>query len=189
MSSAVFIAFYDALPDKPFSERTEEKISKGYCLSAFIGSFILHFLLVFLLENIIDIIIFTLCISVYIVIIFSKLWYRAWQSIQNGNARTTPGTAVGLMFIPIFNYYWVFHLSWGFAKDFNSYIDRNDIGVKKLSDILFISLAIWFTFSFIIIIFTSRTTYYIYLFIGFIIISIIIRSICNCINSIRNQFE
>lgn len=55
-------------------------------------------------------------------------WHRAWRMIQDGNARTTPGKAVGLMFIPLFNLYWAFQLIWGFAKDYNAYCRRHGIG-------------------------------------------------------------
>ena len=50
--------------------------------------------------------------------------HRAWRTIQDGFARTTPGKAVGLMFVPLFCYYWVFQSFWGFAKDYNAYLDR-----------------------------------------------------------------
>jgi len=51
--------------------------------------------------------------------------HRAWRTIQDGFARTTPGRAVGLMFIPLFNYYWVFQGFWGFAKDYNAFLTRH----------------------------------------------------------------
>ena len=42
---------------------------------------------------------------------------RAWKVIQAGGARTTPGKAVGLLFIPIFNFYWIFVAYYGWAID------------------------------------------------------------------------
>ena len=52
-------------------------------------------------------------------------WHRAWRTIQDPHARTTPGKAIGLMFIPVFNFYWAFVLIWGFAKDYNAYCRRH----------------------------------------------------------------
>ena len=43
--------------------------------------------------------------------------YRAWLAIQPGGAQSTPGKAVGFMFIPIFSLYWMFIAFHGWAKD------------------------------------------------------------------------
>ncbi len=45
--------------------------------------------------------------------------YKMWQVIPPGYGRTTPGKAVGFLFIPFYNYYWVFVAYNGFAKDLN----------------------------------------------------------------------
>lgn len=55
-------------------------------------------------------------------------WHRAWRTIQDSHARTTPGKAVGLMFVPLFNLYWAFVVIWGFAKDYNAFCVRRHLG-------------------------------------------------------------
>lgn len=45
--------------------------------------------------------------------------YRAWLAIQPGGARTTPGKAVGLLFIPLFHAYWIFVTFPCWANDWN----------------------------------------------------------------------
>lgn len=45
--------------------------------------------------------------------------HRAWACLQPGGAKTTPGKAVGFMFIPFFNLYWVFVAINGLPKDWN----------------------------------------------------------------------
>ena len=45
--------------------------------------------------------------------------YRAWHILQPGKARTSPGKAVGFLFIPLFNLYWVFVSYPGWAYDWN----------------------------------------------------------------------
>lgn len=45
--------------------------------------------------------------------------YRAWFAIQPGGARTTPGKAVGFLFIPVFNIYWNFVAFPGWADHWN----------------------------------------------------------------------
>jgi hypothetical protein len=68
--------------------------------------------------------------------------YKMWESIQDGHARTSPGKAVGFLFIPIFSFYWIFQVIWGFAKDYNAYVDRYAINTKKLPEGLFLACAI-----------------------------------------------
>jgi hypothetical protein len=53
------------------------------------------------------------------------LIYRFWQVVQDGFTRISPGKAVGFMFIPYFNFYWILPLYHGLAKDLNSYIERH----------------------------------------------------------------
>ncbi|YCM45189.1 DUF4339 domain-containing protein [Verrucomicrobiaceae bacterium 227] len=45
--------------------------------------------------------------------------YRAWYCLQPGGARTTPGAAVGFLFVPIYSLYWIFVAFGGWAKDWN----------------------------------------------------------------------
>jgi len=61
------------------------------------------------------------------IVVMCFFWYRAWRSIQDGHARTTPGKAIGFMFIPLFNLWWVFVLLGGFSKDYNTYCQRHAV--------------------------------------------------------------
>jgi len=63
-------------------------------------------------------------------VLFYIILYRSWQQIQDGYARTTPGKAVGFLFIPFFNFYWIFEAFTGFVKDSNAYIQRHALPVK-----------------------------------------------------------
>jgi hypothetical protein len=66
------------------------------------------------------------------------LFYKMWKAIQDGFARTTPGRAIALSLIPLFGFYWVFQLLWGFSKDYNAYIARHNIQTRKLPEDLFL---------------------------------------------------
>jgi hypothetical protein len=70
------------------------------------------------------------------------LFFSMWSAVQDGHARMSPGKALGLMLIPVFNLYWVFPVIGGFAKDYNSFIDRNTIKAEKLSRPLFLSCSV-----------------------------------------------
>lgn len=58
------------------------------------------------------------------------LMYRWWESIQDGNPRTTPGKAVGYSFIPFFNFYWWYVAFVGLVKDINIYCRERAIPAK-----------------------------------------------------------
>jgi hypothetical protein len=52
------------------------------------------------------------------------LLYRYWQGVQDENSRVSPGKAVGFLFIPLFNYYWMFKAYWGLSKQANVRIEK-----------------------------------------------------------------
>jgi hypothetical protein len=76
-------------------------------------------------------------ILVYYMVVYLRLVYKAWEAIQDGHQRTTPGRAVGYLFIPFYSFYWIFQVVWGYSKDYNAYIERYHLGVKKLPEDLF----------------------------------------------------
>jgi hypothetical protein len=51
------------------------------------------------------------------IIAAAMLHYRCWKAIPADIARTSPGAAVGLLFVPFFNFYWVFVSYTGLAED------------------------------------------------------------------------
>ncbi len=68
--------------------------------------------------------------------------YKAWQAIQDGQPRTTPGKAVGFLFIPFFNLYWMFMAYWGWAKDCNAYISSKSLSLAPLPEKLYLAYPI-----------------------------------------------
>lgn len=65
-----------------------------------------------------------------------------WASIQGGPARMTPGQAVGYLFIPFFNIYWVFQVFRGFAQDYNSMLYRRGLNLEPLPEGIFLAFPI-----------------------------------------------
>lgn len=60
--------------------------------------------------------------------------YKMWASIrEGGQARTTPGKAVGFLFIPFYNLYWLFQVWAGFPSDYNKYVEHNRLPVPLLA--------------------------------------------------------
>lgn len=78
-------------------------------------------------------------------IVMMVLLYRLWKGIQDSHARTSPGQAIGLLFIPVFNVYWLFQVFWGFSRDYNRFVDRHAPGASKLPEGLFLASNITYT--------------------------------------------
>ncbi|MBN2431627.1 MAG: type II secretion system protein GspG [Acidobacteria bacterium] len=79
---------------------------------------------------------------IYEIIVTCLLVYKMWAAIQDGHARTTPGKAVGLLFVPFFGLYWVFVAFAGFARDYNALLDRHQLALPRLSTGLFTSFSV-----------------------------------------------
>ncbi len=69
--------------------------------------------------------------------------YKMWSAIQDGRStRTTPSKAIGFLFIPFFNIYWIFQGWGGFPTDYNRYIEEDSLPVPNLSSGLYTSYPI-----------------------------------------------
>jgi len=80
-----------------------------------------------------------------LVVLFALMLFmfqRMWKSIQDGHARTSPDNAVALCFIPVFNLFWAFPVMWGFAVDYNRYLDRHYLAHEKLPEGRFLAATI-----------------------------------------------
>jgi hypothetical protein len=66
------------------------------------------------------------------VVYVAKFIYRMWAAIQDGRARTTPGRAVGFLFIPVFNLYWIFVAYWGWTRDFNRHVREKGMQAPRM---------------------------------------------------------
>jgi len=112
---------------------------------------------------------------IYSFAIWNLLIYRIWQSIQDGNVRTTPALAVGFLFVPYYNFYWIFQAVWGFTKDCNRYIERSQIAVRKLPEGLSLVFCIVALFWFLVL----------PIIIDLIIGAFLINRICDTVNQLQ----
>jgi hypothetical protein len=81
-----------------------------------------------------------------VMFLWFHLYYRAWKSIQDGYTKPKAGTAVGLLLIPLFHFYWSFVAIWGLAKEYNAFIVRHAIPVRRLPAGLFLAYVITLLF-------------------------------------------
>ncbi|MGA2092219.1 MAG: zinc-ribbon domain-containing protein [Sedimentisphaerales bacterium] len=85
------------------------------------------------------------------VLIELMLFYKMWAAIADTQTSTTPGKAVGFLFIPIFNLYWALNMIMAFAEDYNSFIERRSIKTKDLPLTLFMLYAFAFMLTMIFV--------------------------------------
>jgi hypothetical protein len=69
------------------------------------------------------------------------LYYRMWAAIQDSQVSVSPVKAIGFLFIPAFNIYWMLSMLIGFAEDYNAFIRRHSIKIKELPVTLFMIYA------------------------------------------------
>src|SRR5262245_50153350 len=67
------------------------------------------------------------------VIAFLRMVYRMWSAIRDGSTTITPGRAVGFLFIPFYNLYWLFRVIPGFAGEYNAYVTRRGLTARPMS--------------------------------------------------------
>ncbi|MFO1464297.1 MAG: hypothetical protein U1F66_11020 [bacterium] len=99
--------------------------------------------------------------------------YKFWNSIQDGHPRMTPGKAIGFLFIPFFNIYWLFQVYPGFATDYNRYIQEKGIQVRPLSQGLLTTMAIFILISIPVV--------------NWIVQAMAISKICDAVNAIKGK--
>jgi hypothetical protein len=77
------------------------------------------------------------------IIAFWVLLYKAWAAIQDGYTPVSPGKALGFMFIPLFNIYWMFIGIGSWGREFNSFAERQRIVGFTASPGLFLAHCIF----------------------------------------------
>lgn len=69
--------------------------------------------------------------------------YRMWYMIQGPYARTTAGKAVGFLFIPFYSLYWIFVAYYGWAQDYNKFIQGYNMqDAPRMPEGLFLAMCI-----------------------------------------------
>jgi len=91
---------------------------------------------------------YTACL-VFVIYCYTII-YRIWKSVQPFGVRTSPAVAIGFSFVPIFNLYWVFHVYYVWALNFNSKVRRFHPHLPPISTGLALSAPIGAIFSLII---------------------------------------
>lgn len=76
------------------------------------------------------------------VVLYCLILYTLWTFIPVDTARTTPAKAVGLLFVPLFNFYWNFVAFHGLAESLNAQLKRNSILNRRVNEGLSVSYCV-----------------------------------------------
>ena len=106
------------------------------------------------------------------------LWYKMWAAIRDGYARTTPGKAIGFLFIPVYNLYWFFQAIAGFPEDYNRFLQRHAIRARPLPKGLFLAYCILTLVGSIPVVGT------IFLLANYAVMLVMISKICDAVNAV-----
>lgn len=69
--------------------------------------------------------------------------HRMWHIIQSPEQAITPGRAVGYLFVPFFNLYWVFVAYWNWSKEYNQFVVRYQVpNAPRMPEGLFLGFVI-----------------------------------------------
>jgi hypothetical protein len=130
--------------------------------------------------------------SFYGAIVAFLFIHRIWRLIPISYARTAPGKAVGFLFIPLYDFYWIFQVIYGWTKDFNKTVrnlEKNwdkapetlGLVVSIVSAIVFFVILInpWVKISFKIINILS--------YVSITLFAVYISKVCDVINSIESK--
>lgn len=123
-----------------------------------------------------------------LLILFSMMMFvfaQMWRSIQDGVARTKPDSAVAYCFIPIFNLYWAFPVLWGFAKEYNSFLQRHGRTGERLNENLFLGSSIVYVAGCIAIPFGGLLAWVAVLLNACFLLPVV-ATICDAVNGLAN---
>ena len=76
--------------------------------------------------------------------------HTLWSLIPDEEAKTTPGKAIGFLFVPFFNLYWNFITFYSFAEALNNQTRHREIKNKKISKWLYLGFCIFSTLNLLI---------------------------------------
>ncbi|MFO0864426.1 MAG: DUF4339 domain-containing protein [Gemmataceae bacterium] len=97
---------------------------------------------------------FAAAISLTIGSIFYLVFlYRCWEIVQEERTETTPGMAIGLLFVPLFNIFWSFIAIRGLAVKANEYAMRHRLRAPRAPQTLGLAVGMnyaWYPLVFIV---------------------------------------
>jgi serine/threonine protein kinase len=133
-----------------------------------------------------DVLIMIVVCSILTNIVLLRMIYKTWAALPASYARMTPGKAVGFMFVPFYNLYWVWNAYVSFAKDFNRYVKEVDPQQPPQPDGFYVAFCI---FHFYLSVLMSFVVPYILILDFLILTPIMVGIMAGAINSLARVAE
>ncbi len=83
-----------------------------------------------------------ICASIYTLVVWLVFTYRMWSHLPASYARSSPGKALGFLFIPVFGLYWIFQAYWGWMKDYNRMVEVHRLKLRRMPSGLAMTMCI-----------------------------------------------
>ena len=179
--------------------KEEPRVRRGFYLGTLLGSYglsaILSVTMIVMMTDdlravedqllpVVLLLLFAAALLVLGAIVFMVLIHKMWASIQDGHARTTPGSAVGFLFIPLFSLYWIFPAFWGFAKDYNAFTLRHG-----LKDAPTLSPGLFLAYSLLLLAGSVPVVGVLLWPVAFVVGIVMISRICDAVNAVPEKVE
>jgi hypothetical protein len=129
--------------ESPFrTKRINKGLFLGIIFGCFVGAGVFTGIVFANLSHMHEAAPFTFLPIIPSIVFFIIFHYRAWAAIQDSQTKLKPGMALGFLFIPGLCFYWVFRAFFGWAKEYNSFIARNQIEAPRANPTLFLLFTI-----------------------------------------------
>lgn len=125
--------------------------------------------------------------ALYGVGVMLMLFYKMWAAIQDNHALYTPFAAVAFFFVPVVNLYWVFAVTFGWARGYNAYVDRYSLKAPKVPTGLFLAYPILGIVAVLLIRLFGETAPglgLMPLIASFVVLLVMVSAICKAVNAL-----
>ena len=135
----------DETTDSPISTQSAIEVEDADRLNTWFKLYCICLIPYILVEGLKPASTFGIFVSVPSIVFELLILHKLWSLIPTHKARTTPGKAVGFLFIPFFNIYWVFVAIYSLAKALNT-----ETGRRSVSEEASLIYCIWFCLFFVL---------------------------------------
>lgn len=81
----------------------------------------------------------SLPLTLYASVVVMILIYRMWAAIHDARSPISPGKALGLSFVPLFNLYWLARMLWTWPGAYGEFASRHGLSLRPAREGLFVA--------------------------------------------------
>ncbi|MBN1881175.1 MAG: hypothetical protein JW885_03295 [Deltaproteobacteria bacterium] len=125
---------------------------------------------------------------IFMFIMFILFHYRMWAAVYDERVKTSPGMAVFLLFVPIYNFIWIFKFYFGFVQHYNENVERygQNTGVKPIEGYAFFAMPILSVMGAILEFVEAGAMSIIVNILIYIVFLVVVWQTCNAVNAMTD---